>query len=102
MPSVADILREMAPDWSANDTRRATRYVHDLLDRINTWDESNVRSQLKELKKEDNVFAAVVWSMLPPPLRHYLSALDEIERRTNREADAVPEGDSQSIRKSEG
>lgn len=75
MTSVADMLREMAPDWTPNDTRRATKYVHEMLDTINTWDERAIRSRMEELVRDDQVFAAVVYSMLPRPIR---LMLDEI------------------------
>jgi len=72
MPSVADMIRDNAPGWTPADTRRATLYVHDMLDTINTWNESAIRSRMTELMAEDHVFAAVVYSMLPPPVRRML------------------------------
>jgi hypothetical protein len=72
MPSVADMLRENSPGWTGSDTRRATRYVHELLDTINTWNQSAIRSRMEELRAEDYVFAAVVYSMLPRPVRMML------------------------------
>ena len=72
MPSVADMLREMAPNWTVADTRRATAYVHDMLDTINTWNESAIRDRMTELVRDDRVFAAVVYSMLPRPVRQLL------------------------------
>jgi hypothetical protein len=72
MPTVADMLRENSPGWTANDTRRATRYVHELLETINTWNQSAIRSRMEELRREDYIFAAVVYSMLPRPVRQML------------------------------
>lgn len=72
MPSVSDMMREMAPDWSAEDTRRATKYTHEMLDTINTWNESAIRDRMRELVSDDRVFAAVVYSMLPRPVRQLL------------------------------
>lgn len=77
MPSVADMLREQAPGWTADDTRRATKYTHELLDTVNTWNESAIRDRMTELLREDRVFAAVVYSMLPRPVRQLL---DETQR----------------------
>jgi hypothetical protein len=77
MPSVADMVREMAPEWSVADTKRATLYVNDMLDTINTWDESAIRDRMRELVRDDRVFAAVVYSMLPRPVRQLL---DETQR----------------------
>ena len=77
MPSVADMIRDMAPEWSQADTRRATHYVHDMLDTINTWNESAIRDRMTELVRDDRVFAAVVYSMLPRPVRQLL---DESQR----------------------
>lgn len=75
MPRVADILKEMSPDWTAEDTRRATHFVHIMIDTINTWDESAIRSRMTELLAEDPVFCAVVYSMLPRPIRLMLDQL---------------------------
>lgn len=72
MTSVSDMLRELAPDWSLADTLRAKKYVHDMLDTINTWDERAIRSRMKELIADDHVFAAVVYTMLPAPIRRFL------------------------------
>jgi hypothetical protein len=66
------MLRENSPDWTATDTRRATAYVHELIDTINTFDPDKIdkiRSRMQELKREDVVFCAVVYSMLPRPVR---------------------------------
>ena len=67
----------MAPNWTQNDTRRATKYVHEMLDTINTWNESAIRDRMTELVRDDHVFAAVVYSMLPRPVRQLL---DETQR----------------------
>lgn len=77
MTSVASMIREMAPEWNQNDTRRATKYVHEMLDTINTWNESAIRDRMTELVRDDYVFAAVVYSMLPRPIRQLL---DETQR----------------------
>jgi hypothetical protein len=77
MPSVADMIRDMAPEWSQADTRRATHYAQDMLDTINTWNESAIRDRMTELVRDDRVFAAVVYSMLPRPVRQLL---DETQR----------------------
>ena len=77
MPRVSDMIREMNPDWTVADTRRATQYVHDMLDTINTWNESAIRDRMRELVSDDRVFAAVVYSMLPRPVRQLL---DEMQR----------------------
>jgi hypothetical protein len=74
-PSVADILREQSPEWTQQDTRRATHFVHDMLDTINTWDESAIRTKLTALTAEDYVFSAVVYSMLPRPVRLMLDQM---------------------------
>jgi len=66
------MLREMAPDWTAEDTRRATKYTQEMLDTINTWNESAIRDRMRELVRDDRVFAAVVYSMLPRPVRQLL------------------------------
>ena len=66
-------MREMAPEWTTQDTRRATLYVHDLLDTINTWDDREIRSRMEELRREDPVFSAVVYSLLPRPIRALLN-----------------------------
>lgn len=71
------MVRVMAPDWSVADTRRATKYVHEMLDTINTWNESAIRDRMTELVRDDRVFAAVVYSMLPRPVRQLL---DETQR----------------------
>jgi hypothetical protein len=76
MTSVADMIRANAPEWTVADTRRATKFVHEMLDTINNWDESAIRSRMEELRAEDYVFAAVVYSMLPRPVR---MMLDEIK-----------------------
>jgi len=72
MTSVADMIREMAPEWTAQDTRRATRYVHELIDTVNTWDEQAIRARMQELLREDPVFSAVVYCLLPRPIRQLL------------------------------
>lgn len=72
MPKVSDMIREMNPDWSVADTRRATAYVNEMLDTINTWNESAIRDRMTELVRDDRVFAAVVYSMLPRPVRQLL------------------------------
>ncbi len=77
MPSVSNMMREMAPGWTQADTRRATAYVHEMLDTINTWNESAIRDRMTELVRDDRVFAAVVYSMLPRPVRQLL---DETQR----------------------
>ena len=102
MPKVADMIREMSPDWSADDTRRATRYTHELLETIGCWDERRILDKLNYLKQEDMVFACVVWSMLPRPLRLYLEQINALERRTDRETDDRAAGDSESLRKGKG
>jgi hypothetical protein len=70
--SVADMIRGNAPEWTVADTRRATAYVHEMLDTINNWDETAIRSRMQDLLRGDPVFAAVVYSMLPPPIRRML------------------------------
>lgn len=77
MPSVSDMLREMNPDWTLADTLRAKKYVHEMLDTINSWNESAIRDRMRELVEDDRVFAAVVYSMLPRPVRQLL---DESQR----------------------
>lgn len=72
MTSVSDMMREMAPEWSLADTLRAKKYVHEMLDTINTWDERAIRSRMTELLNDDRVFAAVVYTMLPAPIRRFL------------------------------
>jgi hypothetical protein len=69
MVSVADMIRENAPEWTVADTRRATKYVHELLDTVNNFDPHAIRSRMEDLKREDPVFCAVVYSMLPRPVR---------------------------------
>ena len=66
------MMREMAPEWSRADTLRAKQYVNEMLDIINSWDESAIRSRMRELIEDDRVFAAVVYTMLPAPIRRYL------------------------------
>lgn len=66
------MLRETTPGWTPDDTRRATKYVHEMLDTINTWNESAIRDRMTELVRDDRVFAAVVYSMLPRPVRQLL------------------------------
>lgn len=66
------MMREMAPEWTRADTLRAKKYVHEMLDIINSWDESAIRSRMSELVEDDRVFAAVVYTMLPAPIRRYL------------------------------
>lgn len=46
--------------------------MHEMIDTINTWDEGAIRSRMLELVREDQVFAAVVYSMLPAPIRRML------------------------------
>jgi hypothetical protein len=75
MPSVVDMLRANSPEWTRADTRRATKYVHEMLDTINNWDERAIRSRMLDLVQEDAVFAAVVYSMLPPPVRRMLDEM---------------------------
>jgi len=77
MPSVSDMMRAMNPEWSLADTLRAKKYVHEMLDTINTWNESAIRDRMTELVRDDRVFAAVVYSMLPRPVRQLL---DETQR----------------------
>lgn len=72
MTNVSDMLREMAPEWKLADTLRAKAYVHEMLDTINTWNESAIRDRMRELVRDDRVFAAVVYSMLPRPVRQLL------------------------------
>lgn len=66
------MLREQRPDWTADDTRRATKYTHEMLDTINSWNETAIRDRMTELVRDDRVFAAVVYSMLPRPVRQLL------------------------------
>jgi hypothetical protein len=72
---VGDMVRENDPSWTGNDTRRATKYVQELLETINSWDQSAIRDRVDELRREDQVFAAVVYSLLPAPIRHYLDSV---------------------------
>jgi hypothetical protein len=72
---VADMVQENDPTWTANDTRRATKFVETLLETINSWDQSAIRNRMDELRREDQVFAAVVYSKLPAPIRQFLDTV---------------------------
>lgn len=72
---VGDMVRENEPTWTADDTKRAAKFVIDMLETINSWDQGRIRDRVAELRAEDQVFAAVVYSLLPAPIRHYLDSV---------------------------
>lgn len=72
---VGTMVQENDATWTGNDTRRATKYVETLLETINSWDQSAIRDRMHELRQEDQVFAAVVYSKLPAPIRQFLDSV---------------------------
>jgi hypothetical protein len=72
---VGDMVRENDATWTATDTRRATKFVATMLETINSWDQSAIRDRMHELRQENQVFAAVVYSMLPAPIRLFLDSV---------------------------
>lgn len=70
---VGDMIRDCDPTWTKSDTQRASKVAQRMLETINSWDQDAIRDRLTELKAEDQVFAAVVYTMLPAPIRNFLN-----------------------------
>lgn len=70
---VGDMVSSMDPTWSLADTKRASQVAQRMLETINTWDQEAIRDRLSELRAEDHVFAAVVYTFLPAPIRNFLN-----------------------------
>ena len=70
---VGDMIRESDPSWTKADTQRAMKCAQRMLETINTWNQDAIRDRLAELRAEDQVFAAVVYTYLPAPIRNFLN-----------------------------
>lgn len=70
---VGDMIRDCDPYWTVADTKRATKCAQRMMDTINSWDMSAIRERMEELRSEDQTFAAVVYTMLPAPIRRFLN-----------------------------
>ncbi len=67
------MVRECDPTWTVGDTKRARKCAQRMMDAINSWDQSVIRDRMIELRGEDQIFAAVVYTMLPAPIRSFLN-----------------------------
>jgi hypothetical protein len=70
---VGDMIRECDPTWTVADTKRARGCAQRMMDALNSWDQSVIRERMTEIRNEDQIFAAVVYTMLPAPIRNFLN-----------------------------